>query len=85
MSKMTHEFMEQYQGLIGFGMDRETDEDSIVCYLQMFSNDELMKVLKKRFSDEDIEEILNLISRKLKKHLTEEEYHNLFLGEPHHE
>ena len=81
MTKWTHKFQKEYQGLIGFGLDRETDEASIVCYLQMFSNDELMAVLKKRFSDQDIEEILDLISRQLRRHLTEEEYHNLFLGD----
>ncbi|MFH1136047.1 MAG: cytoplasmic protein [Pseudomonadota bacterium] len=85
MADYTHKFVEDYQGLVGFGLDRETDESSLVCYLQMFSNDELMAVLKKRFSDDDIEEILDLVSRQLRKHLTEEEYHTLFLGDAQHQ
>ena len=42
-----------------------------------------MKTLAPRLSEEEINEFVDLISRVLKKHLNDEEYHNLFLKEPH--
>jgi hypothetical protein len=79
MSRHSHEFVEGYDGLIGFGLDRETDESTVIYYLQKFSDDRLMELLRKRFSDADLEEIFSLFSSLLKKHLSEEEYHNYFI------
>ena len=42
MAKHTHEFVETYDGLVGFGMDRETDGYTLTYYLQKFSDDDLM-------------------------------------------
>ena len=81
MTKHTHDFVETYDDIIGFGLDRQTDENTVICYLQMFSDDVLMGELIKRMTDDELEEIFNLITRTLKKHLTEPEYHNLFLKE----
>ena len=77
----THEFVNQYEGLVGFGLDRETDEKSLMVYLQKFSDDEFLKALIPRLKDEEIEAILELISHLLKTYLQEEEYHRLFLKE----
>jgi len=74
-----HRFVEEYTGLIGFGQDRETDEASLIAYLQKFSDDELMKTLRERLDDDEIDELFQLMSRLLRKHLTNEEYHRLFL------
>lgn len=79
MSRHCHEFVEHYGGLIGFGLDRETDEATVIYYLQKFSDDRLMELLRKRFSDADLEEIFSLVSSLLKKHLSEEEYHSYFI------
>ncbi|MBT3224972.1 MAG: cytoplasmic protein [Deltaproteobacteria bacterium] len=81
MTKHTHDFVETYDDIIGFGLDRQTDENTVICYLQMFSDDVLMGELIKRMTDDELEEIFNLITRSLKSHLTEPEYHNLFLKE----
>lgn len=81
--KYTHAFIETYRELIAFGWDRETDEQSIICYLQMFSDDALMKTLAGRLTDNDINDIHDLIHRLLKTHLSESEYHRLFLKEAH--
>jgi hypothetical protein len=81
MSRHSHEFVEHYAGLIGFGLDRETDEATVIYYLQKFSDDRLMELLRKRFSDAEIEEIFLLVSGLLKKHLSEEEYHRCFIKE----
>jgi len=74
-----HQFVEEYDGLVGFGLDRETDECTLTYYLQKFSDDELMALIRKRMSDSDIEELFNLLGSLMKKHLNEEEYHQYFL------
>ena len=79
MSKHTHTFVEEYQGLVGYGLDRETDEYTLTYYLQKFSDDELVALLRKRMSSEDMEEVFNLLTRLLRQHLNEEEYHRHFL------
>ncbi len=77
----SHNFVNEYQGLVGFGLDRETDEKSLMVYLQKFSDDTLLKALLPLLTDGEIEEIFVLISRTLKTHLQEKDYHRLFLKE----
>jgi hypothetical protein len=79
----THNFVENYQGLVGYGADRETDESTIIYYLQKFSDDKLMATITPRMADEELLEIFELINRLLKNHLTESEYHKLFLKDDH--
>jgi len=81
MAIHSHNFVETYQGLVGFGADRRTDENTIIYYLQKFSDDRLMQILIKRLSGDELSEIFALITRSLKKHLSSEEYHRLFLKE----
>ena len=83
MAIHSHQFVENYEGLVGFGMNRETDENTIVYYLQKFSDDALMQKLVERLSDEELSDIFEWISRLLKKHLSESEYHSLFLKDDH--
>ncbi|MDQ1330407.1 MAG: hypothetical protein QG578_670, partial [Thermodesulfobacteriota bacterium] len=45
MVKHTHDFVERYTGLVGFGFDRETDENTVRYYLQKFSDDALTENL----------------------------------------
>lgn len=71
----SHRFVEKYNGNMAFGFDRKNDEDSIICYLQKFSDDGLMKKLFPRLSNEELEEIFELLMRLMKGHLTEAEYH----------
>jgi hypothetical protein len=81
----SHHFVDQYQGLVGFGLDRETDEKSLKVYLQKFSDDTFLEVLVPRLKPEEIEEIIGLIHRLLKTHLHEKEYHHLFLKDDEEE
>lgn len=81
MTDHSHLFVENYKGFVGFGFDRETDENTVVYYLQKFSDDELMETLVKKLSDEELGELFNLVTRFLKNHLTEPQYHALFLKE----
>ncbi len=79
MKKDTHTFIQEYDGLGAYGLNRETDEETIMFYLQKFSEDSFLKTLLPRLSDEELEEIYLFINNKLKKHLSEDEYHTLFL------
>ena len=83
MPTHTHNFVESYGGLVGYGADRETDENTVVYYLQKFSDDKFMAIMVKRMTDEELLELFDLINRLLKNHLTESEYHTLFLKEDH--
>ena len=84
MAVHSHEFVENYEGLVGFGLNRETDENTVVYYLQKFSDDQCMEKMIKRLSDEDLEKMFEYISMLLKKHLSETEYHRLFLKDGTH-
>jgi len=79
MKKDTHNFIQNYKGLGAFGFDRETNEETIMFYLQKFSEDSFLTHLLPRLSDNELEEIYLFINDKLKQHLCEDEYHDLFL------
>ena len=85
MGKHTHQFVEEYDGLVGFGLDRKSDEATIIYYLQKFSDDTLISLLRERMSDEDMTRLFDLLTYLLKKHLTEAEYHSHFLKDDGHE
>ena len=79
MPKHTHDFVESYQGLVGYGADRETDENTLIYYLQKFSDDRFVSLITKRMTDEEMLELFDLLNRLLKNHLEEAEYHGVFL------
>jgi hypothetical protein len=71
--------VEEYDGLVGFGLSREVDERTLTYYLQKFSDDQLMALMRSRMSEEDMEALFNLMGRLLKEYLTDKEYHAYFL------
>jgi hypothetical protein len=79
MALHSHRFIESYEGLVGFGLNRETDENTVIYYLQKFSDDGLMALLRNRMSDEELEAVFAQLSGLLRKHLSESEYHQYFL------
>jgi hypothetical protein len=81
MAKHSHRFVETFDGMVGYGLDRQSDEDTVRLYLQKFSDDLLMEVILKRMTDEDLGDLFEIIGKMLRKHLTEPEYHRLFLKE----
>lgn len=85
MPQHSHDFVEQYTGLVGYGLDRETDQATLQVYLQKFSDDALMKVLLPRLRQEDMDQLFELMSGLLRAHLEENEYHSVFLKDPGHE
>jgi hypothetical protein len=83
MATHSHNFVETYRGMLGIGADRDTDESTVIVYLQKFSDDRLLQALIPRLSEDELLEIFDLINRLLKNHLKHSEYHDLFLREQH--
>jgi hypothetical protein len=79
MVKHSHEFIEEYDGLVGFGYNRESDESTVKYYLQKFSDDKHASLILERMSDEDLEMLFNLMGDLMRKYLQDEEYHEYFL------
>ena len=75
----SHTFVENYDGLIGFGNDRKSDENTVIYYLQKFSDDQVMETIIPRMNDEELEVFFDLIHRTLARHLADDEYHRIFL------
>ena len=84
MTKHSHDFVEEFDGLVGFGLDREGDEAALTYYLQKFSDDELMALIRGRMSGADMEELFGHITRLLKRYLDDDEYHRYFLKDGDH-
>ena len=66
---------------ISFGFDRVTDEKSLALFLACFADRKLLDTLLPRLADEEIMEVVDFIGRLMHKHLSEEEYHELFLSD----
>jgi hypothetical protein len=83
MANHSHEFVEKYDGLVGFGADRATDEATVMVYLQKFSDDHLLEHIIGRLTDAELAEIFDFINRLMVAHFTEDEYHRFFLRDDH--
>ncbi len=75
----SHRFVENYTGLVGFGLDRETDENTVKYYLQKFSDDAVLDKIIPNLPQEELSDLFFRLSRWLKEHMTNEQYHHLFL------
>ena len=74
-----HTIADEYEGMVAFGLSREVDEKSLMYYLQKFSDDDVVRVLVPRLSDLEIDRLFSLVSELMRSHLSESEYHELFL------
>ena len=83
MADHSHRFIDEFEGFVGFGLNRESDRDTVIYYLQKFSDDQLMALLRDRMTDEDRQALFDLLSGLLRKHLSEPEYHRYFLKDNH--
>lgn len=79
MARHEHKFVDEYEGMVAFGFSREVDEKSLICYLQKFSDDALAKTLVPRLTDDEINQLFELMSGLMRRHLVDKEYHTLFL------
>lgn len=84
MKKHQHTFVDTYDGMVAFGFSREVDEKSLMYYLQKFSDDEFVKKLVPRLSDEEINQLFELMSKLMRSHFSEDEYHEYFLKDEGH-
>jgi len=66
---------------IVFGFDRATDEQSLQLFLERFADKKVLGVLLPRLQDDDILTTVDFLTAVMRKHLSEEEYHTLFLAE----
>ena len=66
---------------ICFGLSSELDKQSFSCFLQLAGKPEFADVLSERLSSQEIDSCVNLIMDLLRRHLSEDEYHRLFLGD----
>lgn len=67
-----------------FGLNRATDEQSLLTFLRQFSDDRLAATLIPRMSEGEIHQVVDLLTLIMRNHLSSDEYHRLFLGEEHH-
>ena len=79
MAKHAHQFIETYRGPVAFGLSREVDEASLIVYFQGLSDDRVMEALRGRLSDEEIQRTVDWLTGLMRRHLSDEEYHRLFL------
>ncbi len=68
---------------ICFGLTEEIDKESFAIFLQLAGKREFAHILAQRCSTEEILKTVDQIMALLKTHLSEQEYHELFLGENH--
>ncbi|PIE71759.1 MAG: cytoplasmic protein [Deltaproteobacteria bacterium] len=83
MQDFTHQFIHQYKDIGAFGLDRQTDETSIKAMLQQFSDDTMMATLIPRLSDAELEALYLHLLKLVQNHLVGDEYHDVFLKQPH--
>ena len=81
MGRHSHKFVEEYDGPVAFGMEPEADKATLTWYLQKFSDDANMALLRERMSEPDTAALFDLLGGLLKKYLSEKEYHEVFLKE----
>lgn len=75
---------EQKQGCdaatICFGFNRQNDEESLEKFINCFAQPSLLATLIPRLADEEIEEVVDFLTRVMGRHFSEAEYHRYFLG-----
>ncbi|XOF33302.1 MAG: hypothetical protein ACL93V_15055 [Candidatus Electrothrix sp. YB6] len=69
---------------ICFGLNRTTDEQSLLLFLRLFTREELLQALIPRLDEDEIMQLVRQLTGILHKHLEEKEYHELFLGDHDH-
>ena len=84
MANHSHQFVEDYDGLVGFGLDRPTDEACLRVYLQKLSDDACMERILPRLGQEELDGLFETVSGLLRRHFSEEEYHQVFLKDGTH-
>ncbi len=69
---------------ICFGLTEEIDRQSLATFLKLAGQEEFAELLSSRLSSKEILELVDGFMILLRKHLSEDEYHRLFLQDEHH-
>ncbi len=69
---------------ICFGLSPQLDQQSLSCFLQLAGRQEFADFLSQRLSEQEIQAFVDFFTGILKRNLSEEEYHRLFLQDEHH-
>ena len=68
---------------ICFGLSTELDRSSCAAYLQLLGREPLASTLAERMDSAEIEQLVDFCTALLRRHLSKQEYHRLFLQEDH--
>ncbi len=70
---------------ICFGLSEQLDKESLACFLQLAGNKKFADVFASRLSSKEIDDLVGSFMSLLRRHLSEDEYHSLFLQDevPH--
>jgi hypothetical protein len=68
---------------ICFGLNQQLDQQSFSCFLQLAGRQEFADFLSQRLSEQEIHGFVDFFTALLKRSLSEEEYHHLFLQDKH--
>lgn len=69
---------------ICFGLTEEIDRQSLTTFLKLGGQEEFSKLFAERLSSEEIIQLVDHFMKLLRNHLSENEYHRLFLGDSNH-
>ena len=69
---------------ICFGLSQDLDRTSFSCYLQLIGRKEFADTLAARLDSLEIERFVDEFTGLMQKHLTKNEYHQLFLLDDSH-
>lgn len=70
---------------ICFGLSTDLDQSSLSIFLQLAGKPEFTKLLANRLDSQEITGLVDNFMELIRKHLSEDEYHTVFLGDqsPH--
>jgi len=66
---------------ICFGFDRAGDERSLAAVISRFARPELQAALLPRLAEDELTATLDFLTTLMRRHLSEKEYHQLFLAD----
>ncbi|MGB3209881.1 MAG: hypothetical protein WBB19_04160 [Desulforhopalus sp.] len=69
---------------ICFGLTEEIDRQSLVTLLKLGGQEDFSRLFAERLSSEEIIQFVDQFMILLRKHLSESEYHRVFLGDQNH-
>jgi hypothetical protein len=67
-----------------FGLDEKLDKESFACFLQLAGEKKFAKTLSERVNSQEILNFVDSFTALLRKYLSEDEYHKLFLQDASH-